>query len=122
METKRDTGDRYEDLALEYLQCNGLKLIQRNYLCKGGEIDLIMMDGNTLALVEVRFRRNRSHGGAAASVTANKRQRIVLASRHLLKTQRALQKYRARFDLVAIELDEQQQLKVEWIKGAFVMN
>src|SRR5690349_2424108 len=116
MDTKRDTGDQYEDLALEHLQSNGLKLIKRNHLCKGGEIDLVMLDGKSLALIEVRFRRNRSHGGAAASVTSIKRQRIVIAARHLLQTQRELQRYRARFDLVAIELDDQQQPKVEWIK------
>ncbi|MES1196418.1 MAG: YraN family protein, partial [Steroidobacter sp.] len=60
MDTKRDTGDQYENLALEHLQNNGLKLIKRNHLCKGGEIDLVMLDGNTLALIEVRFCRNRS--------------------------------------------------------------
>ena len=119
MDTKRETGDQYETLALDHLQNSGLKLIKRNHLCKGGEIDLVMLDGNTLALIEVRFRRNRSHGGAAASVTSTKRQRIVIAARHLLKSQRELQRYRARFDLVAIELDHQQQPKVEWIKGAF---
>lgn len=121
MDTRRDTGNQFEDLALDHLINNGLKLIKRNHLCKGGEIDLVMLDGVTLALVEVRFRRNRSHGGAAASVTATKRHRIVIASRHLLQTQRELQRYRARFDLVAIELDEQQQPKVEWIKGAFTL-
>ena len=121
MDSQRITGDKYEVLALEHLTNNGLKLLKRNHLCKGGEIDLVMLDGTTLALIEVRFRRNRSHGGAAASVTASKRQRIMVAARHLLQTQRELQRYRARFDLVAIELDDQQQTKVEWIKGAFRM-
>jgi len=119
MDTRRDTGDQFEDLALEHLKNNGLKLLKRNHLCKGGELDLVMLDGNTLALIEVRFRRSRSHGGAAASVTAMKRQRIVIAARHLLQSQRELQRYRARFDLVAIELDDMQRPKIEWIKGAF---
>jgi len=119
MDTKRETGDQYENLALEYLTRNGLKLIKRNHLCKGGEIDLVMLDNATLALIEVRFRRSRSHGGAAASVTSTKRHRIVLAARHLLHTRSDLKKYRARFDLIAIELDEQQQPTIEWIKSAF---
>ncbi len=119
MDTQRDTGDKYEDLALEHLKKHGLKLFKRNHLCKGGEIDLVMLDRATLVLIEVRFRRDRSHGGAAASVTSIKRQRIVMAARHLLKTQRELQKYRARFDLVAIELDDQHQPQIEWIKNAF---
>jgi len=121
MDTKRDTGDQYEDLALEHLKRNGLKLIKRNHLCKGGEIDLVMLDGTTLALIEVRFRRNRSHGGAAASVTATKRRRITIAARHLIQSQKELQRYRARFDLVAIEMDDHQQPKVDWIKGAFTL-
>ena len=121
METRRDTGDQFEELALAHLTRNGLKLIKRNHLCRGGEIDLVMLDGNTLALIEVRFRRNRSHGGAAASVTSTKRQRITTAARHLLQSQRELQRYRARFDLVAIELDNQQQPKLEWIRGAFTL-
>ncbi len=119
MDTQRATGDKYEDIALEHLKRNGLTLVKRNHLCKGGEIDLVMLDGTTLALIEVRFRRNRSHGGAAASVTRSKRQRIVLAARHLLHTRTDLQKLRARFDLIAIELDDQQQPQIKWIKNAF---
>lgn len=121
MDSQRSTGDRYEELALAHLQQQGLRLIKRNHLCRGGEIDLVMLDGNTLALIEVRFRRNRDYGGAAASVTHHKQRRIMLAARHLLQTQRELQKYRARFDLVAIELDDQQQPVIEWIKSAFHM-
>jgi len=121
MDTRRDTGDQFENLALEHLTSKGLQLIKRNHLCKGGELDLVMLDGDTLALIEVRFRRNRSHGGAAASVTSTKRQRIVMAARHLLQSHRELQRYRARFDLVAIELDTQQRPKIEWIKGAFTL-
>ena len=121
MDSQRTTGDKYEELALAHLQQQGLRLIKRNHNCKGGEIDLVMLDGETLALIEVRFRRNRDFGGAAASVTYNKQRRIALAARHLLQTQRELQKYRARFDLVAIELDDQQQPKLNWIKSAFAM-
>lgn len=118
METKRETGDQYEDIALDHLQRQGLKLIKRNHLCKGGELDLVMLDGDTLALVEVRFRRDRLHGGAAASVNATKRKRIVIAAKHLLHTRSDLKRFRARFDLVAIEFD-QKELKIEWIKSAF---
>lgn len=119
METKRETGDQFEELALEHLQRRGLKLVKRNHLCKGGELDLVMLDGDTLALIEVRFRRDRLHGGAAASVNATKRRRIVIAARHLLQTRSDLKKYRARFDLVAIELNDHNQLDIEWIKAAF---
>ena len=116
---RKDTGDQFEALALAHLQAAGLTLVKRNHRCKGGEIDLVMMQGVTLVLVEVRFRRDRSYGGAAASVTRNKQQRLLIAARHLLQTQRELQRYRARFDLIAIDLDAQATPQVEWIKDAF---
>ena len=120
---RKDAGDRSEDLALSYLSAAGLKLLKRNHRCKGGEIDLVMLDGTTLVLIEVRFRRDRSFGGAAASVTRTKQHRLLIAARHLLQTSRELQRYRARFDLIAIEADENHphasQPKIEWIKDAF---
>ena len=66
---RKDAGDHSEDLALARLSAAGLKLLKRNHRCKGGEIDLVMLDGTTLVFVEVRFRRNRNFGGAAASAT-----------------------------------------------------
>jgi putative endonuclease len=120
---RKDAGDHSEDLALARLSAAGLKLLKRNHRCKGGEIDLVMLDGTTLVFVEVRFRRNRNFGGAAASVTQAKQQRLLIAARHLLQTSRELQRYRARFDLVAIDADEHRpdavQPTLEWIKDAF---
>lgn len=120
---RKDAGERGEALALLHLSAVGLKLIKRNHRCKGGEIDLVMLDGSTLVFVEVRFRRDRSFGGAAASVTRTKQQRLQLAARHLLQASRELQRYRARFDLIAIEMDEAypdtSQPRIEWIKDAF---
>ena len=57
-------GDEGEQQALLHLQQAGLRLIQRNFLCKGGEIDLIMQDGGSLVFVEVRKRASAQFGGA----------------------------------------------------------
>lgn len=118
---RKEIGDRSEEVALRFLTDNGLKLVKRNHRCKGGEIDLVMLEGATLALVEVRYRRNRDFGGAAASVTGIKQRRLVIAAQHLLQTARELQRYRIRFDLVAIEetSDAQSAPRIEWIKDAF---
>lgn len=120
---RKEAGDYSEELALAHLSKAGLKLVKRNHRCKGGEIDLVMLDGATLVLVEVRYRRDRSFGGAAASVTGVKQRRLITAAKHLLQTSHELQRYRARFDLVAIEtavLDGQTSPpKIEWIKDAF---
>jgi putative endonuclease len=120
--TRREAGDAAEQAALEHLQAQGLKLIARNYNCRGGEIDLVMMERQTLVLVEVRLRADARFGGAAASVTARKQQRIVIAARHLLMTRRELTRHPARFDVVAIEPQADGLLKLEWIRDAFRMN
>jgi putative endonuclease len=119
---RREAGDAAEQAALEYLQQHELKLIVRNYTCRGGEIDLVMLERQTLVLVEVRLRADMRFGGAAASVTARKQQRIMIASRHLLMTRRELAKYPARFDVMAIEPHADGLLKLEWIRDAFRMN
>lgn len=109
-------GDAAEALALQHLQRAGLILVQRNYRTPGrggGEIDLIMRaaDG-TCVFVEVRQRRSASHGSAAASVSAIKRQRIIFAARHYLMRQATLPP--CRFDVVAIDAGG-----IEWLPGAF---
>ena len=119
-ESKKKQGDTAEARALAHLQGRGLTLVRRNYRVaggprmRGGEIDLIMpaRDG-TLVFVEVRSRAGVEHGGAAASIGASKRARIVYAARHFL------QRYAAtlppcRFDVVAIDGDS-----LVWMPAAF---
>lgn len=109
------TGAEAEDLALRHLQRQGLRLVARNVRYKGGEIDLVMLDGATLVIVEVRLRSNAQFGSAAESVDARKQRRIVLATQlylldHPAQAQRAL-----RFDVVAFGRGGQP----EWIRAAF---
>lgn len=105
-------GKAGEDEAFSYLVRQGLTLIERNFRCRGGEIDLVMQEGQAIVFVEVRKRRNRLYGGAAASVTAAKQARLILAA------QVFLQRYRntpaCRFDIVAIEQND-----IAWLKNAF---
>lgn len=109
-------GDAAEERALAYLAARGLKLVARNYRTPGrggGEIDLILRDPDgTLVFVEVRARAARSHGGAAASVSAAKQRRIVFAARHYLQRVQPLPP--CRFDVVGIEGDT-----VQWLRAAF---
>ena len=118
---RMDAGEAAEDAALAHLQLHGLKLIARNHRCRGGELDLVMLDGKTLALIEVRYRSSDDYGGASASVTWFKQRRIMLAARHLLATQRHLRRYPARFDVVAVSSDLHAP-RIEWIKAAFIMD
>ena len=105
-------GAQAEDQALRFLLQQGLKLKQRNYACRFGEIDLILLDGKTVVFVEVRMRSTRSFGGAAESITSRKRGRLVAAARHYLAHQLTTQA--CRFDAVLIECDG----ALEWIKDA----
>jgi len=108
---KQIQGQAGEDDALDYLRQNGLVLVERNFRCKGGEIDLIMRQQAALVFVEVRKRADNRHGGAAASVTASKQARLILAA------QIYLQRYKnppvCRFDVVAID-----GTVLNWLKNA----
>ena len=106
-------GAQAEEQALQFLLRQGLKLKQRNYVCRLGEIDLILLDGNTLVFAEVRMRRDGSFGGAAESITPRKRMRLLAAARHYLASHRQLPP--CRFDAVLIEGDGPPR----WIKDAF---
>ncbi len=110
---RQTLGQQGEDIALKALRKAGLKLRQRNYRCKGGEIDLIMEEGDTLVFVEVRYRKNTQFGGAAASVTASKQRRLILAAQHYLQTQGI--EPACRFDVVAIDGNQ----APDWIRHAF---
>jgi putative endonuclease len=113
-------GRHAEDLACRHLEALGLQLLERNYRCRAGEIDLVMLDGTTLALVEVRSRSTSAHGGAAATVGARKQQRFIRAARHLMLTRPELRKLAARFDVVAIDAGpDGGPPVVRWIRDAF---
>lgn len=114
----RQTGKRYEDVALSYLKNAGLKHITSNVTYPIGEIDLIMQDGNVWVFVEVRFRRSAQFGGAVFSVTPRKQQRILQAALcWFMANNRSVEQECCRFDIFAITGNQ-----VEWIKNAFDSN
>lgn len=112
-------GNKAEDQACQFLQDKGLKLKQRNFSTKLGEVDLIMQDkaqDDILVFVEVRYRKNRDFGGAAMSVTPKKQQRIIKAA--LAYQQKNAPQASMRFDVVAIE-GEGNNRQINWIPNAF---
>ncbi len=98
----RETGARAEDAALAQLRAAGLVLIARNFLARGGELDLVMREGAILVFVEVRFRADASHGDGLDSVGANKQQRLVAAANAFLAQHPHYQRWAQRFDLVSL--------------------
>lgn len=106
------SGKAAEEEAAAYLQKQGLRLIERNWRCRGGEIDLVMRDGAMLVFVEVRQRRDARYGGAAASITAAKQARLLHAARLYLAAQAGPPP--CRFDAVLIEAG-----RLTWLRDAF---
>ena len=101
LSAKQRQGQLGEDQALAHLMLQGLTLVQRNFLCKGGEIYLIMRDRGGLVFVEVRQRADARYGGAAASITPAKQRRLVLAAQVYLLRLKTLPP--CRFDVIAID-------------------
>lgn len=94
-------GARAEALAAEYLERQGLTLLERNFRTRRGEIDLVMREGAVLVFVEVRLRTNAAYGGAAASITSRKQARLVAAAQVYLA--RLGREPPCRFDAVLLD-------------------
>ena len=107
-------GARAEELCAELLRGAGLRVVARNWRCRHGEIDLVAEDGGTLVFAEVRYRRAGRFGGAAESVTAAKRSRLIAAARLYLQRRPDAN---CRFDVLL--LDTLEASRIEWIRNAF---
>ena len=108
-------GAAAEALAARFLAARGLAIVARNWRRRCGELDLVARDGDTLVFVEVRLRRGGEFGGAAASITAAKRARIVAAaSLYLAGLPHAPP---CRFD--AVLLDALDPARIEWLRDVF---
>ena len=105
----RDAETRAEAMLMRA----GLSPLARNYRCRGGEIDLVMRDGEHLVFVEVRYRAQGGYGGAVSSVSKGKQRRLILAARHYLSTKPWSGP--CRFDVVAFEGGRDGH----WIRDAF---
>ena len=108
---KQRQGQAWEQRALDHLTRQGMTLVEANFHCKGGEIDLVMRDGAALVFVEVRQRASTRHGGAASSITPAKVRRMVRAAEfYLLRFARTPA---CRFDVVAIDGEQ-----LDWLPNA----
>jgi len=114
---KQSIGDAFEDLACRHLEDAGLTVLARQLCCPRGEIDLVLREQDTLVFVEVRARTHTCYGGAAASITSHKQNRLVRAAKwHLSSlTQRffAAGEPSCRIDVIAFE-----QGHIQWLRDA----
>ena len=116
---RRQRGTQSERLAADFLQARGLKVLARNVRCKIGELDLVCLDHEVLAIIEVRQRGSREFGGALQSVTWCKQRKIIRTTRYLLQRQAGWQGRAVRFDVVAVEGPPGGAQRLVWVKDAF---
>src|SRR5271166_4598748 len=103
MDLRRQRGIEAEQLAANYLQGRGVKVVARNLRCRAGELDLVCLDNGVLAIIEVRQRSRQEFGGALQSVTWHKQRKIIRAARCMLLRQAEWRGRAVRFDVIAVE-------------------
>ena len=118
MFASRNKGMLFERRAENFLRRQGLRLLQRNFRCRFGEIDLIMEDGETLCFIEVKYRRSQAFGGAAFSLPRGKQRRIVAAAARYLQN-RGGAAPPVRFDALLIQQQPDGSEHFDWIRNAF---
>jgi len=112
-----NSGALAEQVAAQYLLQQGLKLLQTNYRCRFGEIDLILQDGETCVFAEVRLRSLAAFGGAAASIDTRKQAKLIRTAQHFLSSLKHMPP--CRFDAILMQSTDITQ--IEWIKNAFTV-
>ena len=113
------TGPEAEELACQYLQDQGLKLLKRNFRTNRGEIDLIMQDKSCVVFIEVRFRRSSRYGSAEESISPGKCRRLNAAALAYLQQSPQGGNTQARFDAVAISPNNHQlgNFAINWLQN-----
>jgi putative endonuclease len=116
--TTKTLGAQGEELAVKYLRKQGYKVIQRNYQCRWGEIDLVARDKDTLSFVEIKSRSSSDFGLPQDSVDRFKQERIIQVAKAFMAEHHLNETIPARFDVVAIRLTPSGP-EMELIKDAF---
>ncbi len=117
MQNKR-LGDKGEALAAAYLTREGFTILERNFRCRSGELDLVAKDGSYLVFIEVKTRRSLAYGTPAQAIDGRKRERIALAAKFYLYEHRLLDSD-CRFDIVEVYCTSSGRFRIHHIKDAF---
>jgi len=113
-------GQAYERIATNYLKQKGLVLVENNYHCRFGEIDLIMMQQDILCFIEVKYRKGSDFGGAAATIHRKKQQKIIKTAQIYLSQNSRFKNQNCRFDAIIIQQPAiGNNMDLNWIQNAF---
>ena len=121
---KNNQGAAAESQALKFLKRQGLRLIERNYACRAGELDLIMLHQSTLVFIEVRSRSTSGYGSAAETINLTKQNKIRKTAAHFLQSFPDHRHRLCRYDAILLNIsncnnDESNTNPIEWLQGAF---
>ena len=119
VEIRKQMGNTGEDIALEYLIQHGYRLVQRNFTCKAGEIDLIVQKDDILVFAEVRSRTGTQYGEPSETVNRKKQDKLRKTAKYYLYCNPQLERYYCRFDVVSIVWNDG-KASIEWIPDAFI--
>lgn len=111
---KRQIGAFYEEAAARFLEEKGVRIVEHNYRCRQGEIDLVGLDGDYLVFFEVKYRRNADVGLPAQAVDNRKQRRICRAAKYFLYEKKYGESIPIRFDVIAICAEQ-----MDWYQNAF---
>lgn len=114
----RATGAQFEQQARRDLERAGLVLLTQNYTTRHGELDLVMLDGDCVVFVEVRYRVRAAHGGATASVTRSKQDKLIRTASLWLAAHPRHARRACRFDVVSYD-GPAGTARMDWLRGAF---
>ncbi|MEM1436117.1 MAG: YraN family protein [Pseudomonadota bacterium] len=117
--TRNPAGQLAEQAAALHLSAAGLTLLERNFRCRAGEIDLVFLDRDILVFIEVRLRSSERFGGALGSVDARKQRRLYRAARRFVAARGVALQTPIRFDVIAVRGEPPHHCHFEWIRDAF---
>jgi len=120
-ETNQELGRRGEDAAAVFLQSLGHRIIERNWRCRFGEVDLITEDGDTLVFCEVKTRRSLTAGEPLEAITPQKQRRYSRLAQYWLSGHPEADDRTVRFDAVSLLVKSEHKAEITLIKDAFLM-
>lgn len=116
MLNKRSLGTEKEELAASFLIKQGAKLLCKNFYFRGGELDLVVKDGEYVCFIEVKYRKSKSYGFPEEAVTTAKQHKIIRGAKLFLYQKQFPEDTPCRFDVISIYQEE-----ITWIKDAFTL-
>ena len=116
MLNKRSLGSEKEELAINFLKEQGAVLLAKNFYFRGGELDLVVKDGEYICFVEVKYRKSKCYGAPEEAVTTAKQKKIIQGAKVFLYQNHYATDTPCRFDVISVYREE-----ITWIKDAFCL-